>query len=280
MPLKVPAAAYLKDHCFQGRMVLPAVEAMRILAEAARTRLPEIALDCITNARFDKFLYLRPEDQWIDAFSEIEMDSNGVVTTKLITKSVSPKTTITRMKEHVVLCFANPTPIGTKEPKKKRFRGEPAYEIPIARLYQDLVPFGPAFQNIKKLRLYQNGAEAVIASSLNAPTDEAPLGCPFILDAAFHAACAWAQRHIDIVAFPVGFDYRRIINRTHWGETYEAQISVVQKKSALLVFDIQIYSINGDLCESLTGVYMRDVSGGSLRPPQWIKATASNPHFS
>lgn len=273
MPLKVPAAAYLKDHCFQGRMVLPAVEAMRILAETTQARRPETAIDCITNARFDKFLYLHPEDQWIDAFSEIEMGANGAVTAKLITKSVSPQTAITRMKKHVVLSFANPTPLGTRQPNKKRFRGEPAYEVSISRLYQDLVPFGPAYQNIKKLRLYQNSAEAVIASSLKAPSGETSLGCPFILDAAFHAACAWAQRHTDIVAFPVGFDHRRIIKPTRWRETYKTQISVVQKQAAVLVFDIQIYSINGDLCECLTGVYMRDVSGGRMRPPQWIKCT-------
>jgi len=271
IPLEIPVAPYLHDHRFEGRIVLPAVEAMQVLALTTKARFPETAIHSIRNARFDKFIYIRPEDQSINAFNAIQVCENGAIIAKLITKTGSPNTTITRVKEHVSLTFDQTTPPHKKPLFKENYSQKSPYMISTSRLYKDLVPFGPAFQNIKKLNLFKESAEATIKSAVSIPTGPEPLGSPFPLDAAFHAACAWGQRYADVVAFPVGFDHRRIIKPTHCGKTYEARIKIVQKETAALIFDIRLYSSNGDLCEMLTGVRMRDVSRGRMKPPQWVK---------
>ena len=49
LPLKVPVPPYLMDHHFDGKVVLPAVEAMRILAASTLAHLPEQGVHCMAN---------------------------------------------------------------------------------------------------------------------------------------------------------------------------------------------------------------------------------------
>ena len=97
------------------------------------------------------------------------------------------------------------------------------------------------------------------------------MGSPFPLDAAFHAACVWGQRYVQVVAFPIGIEKRVIFEPTIPGTTYLSQIVPVRKKSDLLTFDIWIYGRDGQLYEGAWGVQMRDVSAGRLKPPRWIR---------
>ncbi|MFV9646580.1 MAG: hypothetical protein ACNYWU_12220, partial [Desulfobacterales bacterium] len=101
-----------------------------------------------------------------------------------------------------------------------------------------------------------------------------PLGSPFPLDAAFHAACAWGQRYSAVVGFPVGFDKRIVIQPTRPGDSYTCLILPVNVTTDLLAFDIWLYDLNGILFEAVSGVQMRDVSAGRMKPPQWV---ISNP---
>jgi hypothetical protein len=96
------------------------------------------------------------------------------------------------------------------------------------------------------------------------------LGSPFPLDAAYHCACVWGQRYARMVAFPVGFEKRTIRKHTLPGESYFCRILPVETHSDLLVFDLWIVDENGVLFESSRGVYMKDVSAGRMKPPQWI----------
>ena len=52
---------YLKDHLFQGKPVLPAVEAMEALADQAKHIDPECLVTTIADACFDKFLVIDPD---------------------------------------------------------------------------------------------------------------------------------------------------------------------------------------------------------------------------
>ncbi|MDP2644720.1 MAG: polyketide synthase dehydratase domain-containing protein, partial [Desulfobacterales bacterium] len=96
------------------------------------------------------------------------------------------------------------------------------------------------------------------------------LGSPFHLDAAFHAACVWGQRYEQVVAFPVGFDHRTIYEPTRPGEIYFSRVIAVETSRDLLIFDIWIYNQQGNLCESVGRVHMKDVSAGRMKPPRWI----------
>ena len=57
LPLKIKIYPYLMDHQFEGKAVLPAVEAIQLLAASTSGYLPDVGIDTILDARFDKFLY-------------------------------------------------------------------------------------------------------------------------------------------------------------------------------------------------------------------------------
>ena len=102
--------------------------------------------------------------------------------------------------------------------------------------------------------------------------DEDLLGSPFPLDATMHAACVWGQRFSGIVPFPVGVEKRIIYQKTKKGGAYLGRVVPVKVDYESLIFDALIYDLNGIMYESVSGIQMRDVSQGRLRPPPWIKA--------
>lgn len=271
VPVEIRIPPYMTDHKFEGKAVLPAVEAMQLLAASTQAYLPDTDIRFIANARFDKFLYLKQNHTVTEAYNEIEVCENRHIISKLITKTRSEKALVTRVKEHVIISF----PQEKEDIRKLAFDSASAlkgnsFAIPSDKLYSDLVPFGPAYHNIKeRLLVSEDGAVANIGQSV-AEASLGPLGSPFPLDAAFHAACAWGQRFSGIVAFPVGFEKRFIFTLTHPRENYVSRIIPVNISSDLFIFDIWIYGISGILYEAVTGVRMRDVSAGRMRAPKWV----------
>lgn len=270
LPLTIPILPFLRDHRFQGKAVFPAVEAMQALAASVREALPDIDVRSMGEARFDKFLFLPPDADTIPAFNDLRQLPDGRVEVALITRTRAPKVNITRTKTHVTLCFGKR---GDKDPRPAPICEdfpEEGFDIPSDRLYQELVPFGPAYRNIlDRVRVSESVAIADVLAAPH-PTPPGPLGSPFPLDAAFHAACAWGQRYAGIVAFPVGLSQRRIPIPTRAGEIYRAVVKPVDRDPALLVFDIALFDRKENLCEKVSGVRMRDVSGGRLKPPGWV----------
>ena len=276
LAVNIDVAPYLGDHCFEGQAVLPAVEAVQVLAAAARSFRPETAISWITAARFDKFLYLEPGSRQMAAQVDLAVYANGDITAGLLTRSRAPKVAITRVKEHASCCFPAIKPVAPRPPSAplSTLAGR-CVEIPADVIYRELVPFGPAYHNIRDgVQLSENGALAKIALPAAHP-DARPvevLGSPFALDAAFHAACVWGQRYAGIVAFPVGFEQRVVIQPTIAGRTCTCRIIPVKKSPDLLIFDIHICDHDGTLFEAVSGVRMRDVSAGRMKPPDWIMA--------
>ena len=86
-----------------------------------------------------------------------------------------------------------------------------------------------------------------------------------------HAACIWGQRFAGVVPFPVGFDGRRVHVPTRPGESYWAHVLPVKDAGGVLTLDLRLYDREGRLCEACAGLRMRDVSGGRLRPPDWVR---------
>lgn len=274
LPLQLEIYPYLLDHRFEGTAILPAVEAMQLLAISTQKHLPDADIRFIENAKFDKFLYIEPNTTIVEAFNEIELDKNGSITAKLITKTKSKKTGITRVKEHAVMQFSggkpNIKPLILDTVSRQIKRG---FNIPSDKLYKDLVPFGPAYHNIRDtLFVSEKGAIAGIQAPKQRPTNNLimPLGSPFPLDAAFHAACAWGQRYLAVVGFPVGFAKRMVVHLTRPGKSYSCLILPVNVTADLLVFDILLYDLNGVLFEAVSGVHMKDVSAGRMKPPNWV----------
>jgi len=268
-------APYWADHRFQGRAVLPAVEAMQLLAHWTRRQYPQTDVLGIGRARFDKFLELPTSGYQVAVYCDLTDPVDGVVRAALVTKVQSKSAKITRAKIHAQVDFIGTrfkSAIPTQHPAADLT--DCRYAVDPQRLYKELVPFGPHYRNIcKPLRLSPQGALADIAAP-DGPDIPAtmPLGSPFVLDAAFHAACVWGQRYADIVAFPVGIEERMILKPTRPGRMYVSRVFSNRTQGGLLVFDIRIFSPGGEIFEILNGVQMRDVSGGRWRPPEWIRA--------
>ncbi|MBW2047343.1 MAG: polyketide synthase dehydratase domain-containing protein [Deltaproteobacteria bacterium] len=278
LPLKIKVLPYLMDHRFNGRAVLPAVEAMGLLAASTRKHLPNTDTAIIIRARFNRFLYLNPDGPPIDAFNEIEVSGDGALISRLITRTRSEKTGITRTKEHVSLRFSG-DPGGMAVPPSDELaalRG-PVFRIPARRLYSELVPFGPSYHNVKgDLMVSEQGAMGRVHAPDHGPSD-APLGSPFPFDASLHAACVWGQRHMGLVAFPAGLGLRRIFRRTRPGTTYWTKVAPKEGLRNGFLVDIWIYDEDGVLYESAQDVLMEEVSFGGMVPPPWVGAGAGDP---
>ncbi len=268
LPLSINVPTYLMDHQFQGKAVLPAVEAMEILAASTLAYLPGTAVGCIRNASFDKFLVIEAGCDEINAYNDLEVFDNGTVVSKLITRTRSGKAMITRTKEHAVLRFQDFPKI--PDPLPSRIPETPQYHISVETIYKNLVPFGPSYHNLKDgVSLSETGAEATVyaPSFVGLPI---PLGSPLPLDAAFHAACVWGQRHAGLVGFPVGFALRRLFAPTRSGNTYTARVFPKKVHPDRFLVDIWITGMDGTLQEAVLDVVMKDVSGGRVKPPSWI----------
>ncbi|MFW8600674.1 polyketide synthase dehydratase domain-containing protein [Desulfobacterota bacterium M19] len=263
---------WYRDHCFAGKIILPGVESLIILAHEVRKIRPECNIRQMFDVRFDKILELNPDESKQAVIIEINEDNNESITAKLLTKS--RRKTISRLKEHGRVSFrageadSYPSRAADLSPQ------EPVLTIPAQTIYQELVPFGPAYQNIiADLRLTKRGAWAGLrAPDLTTSEITALTGSPFPLDAAFHAACVWGQRFGGFIPFPVGFSSRTIINNTKPGETYRARVIPIALKTEEIIFDLWIFDQQGKLFESVSATRMRDISGGRMKPPSWIIA--------
>ena len=270
LPLMIPVHPYLRDHHFEGKIILPAVEALQRLASSVQAYRPDAHVRCMRSATFDRFLNIGKGSDVIEACNELEVYESGRLLSRLITID-RIRDTMTRTKVHATVsftaareCFAE-TPMDTIS--------EPAgisYKISSEKLYSDLVPFGPSYQNVRgDVLLAENGAAARVYAAVNQAPSE-PLGSPFPFDGALHIACVWGQRYYHIVAFPVGFEERVIVKPTIPGETYYCLISPVSATRESLLLDIWIHDLTGDLHEEIRGVIMRDVSSGRIKPPGWV----------
>ena len=267
LPLCIKIPPYLMDHQYRGKAVLPAVEAIEILAVSTLDHLPGTAVHCIRDARFDKFLVIEDGQQQIDAFNDLEVFDNGRVISRFITRTKSKKAMITRTLEHATLCFHGVS--SAPEPPLLGIPTDSGYHVPAEAIYQSLVPFGSSYHNLKELTLFKEGARGqVYAPLLGDP--ERLLGSPFPLDAAFHAACVWGQRYAGLVGFPVGFGLRRLLMPTHPGNTYISRIFPKEIHSNRVLVDIWITDKDGTIHEVVVDAVMQDVSGGRIKPPSWI----------
>ncbi len=270
LPLIIPVDPYLKDHHFEGKVILPAAEILQRLAGSVQAYSSDAHVRCIRSVSFDKFLQIEEYSQVIEAYHELEVCESGRIISKLITIN-RIRGAMMRTRVHAVAHFVKAgVHIAGSHTDMTLSQGGRCYEITSQKLYSDLVSFGPSYRNVRDVVfLWETGAMAkVFAADHPAPLE--PLGSPFPFDGALHVACAWGQRYHHIVAFPVGFEERFIVKPTARGETYLCEISSVSATKKSLQFDIWIRDSAGSLCEEIRGMVMRDVSGGRIKPPHWV----------
>lgn len=280
IPVAIDLRPYLLDHAVEGGAVLPAVEAMEVLAATVRSWRPETDVRRLSSATFDKFLYLPAGGDRIDALVDFASCTNGDIAAELLTRARPGRTRIARLRSHVRLRFSpsfRPAARSPAPPQDSLATDGPC--VYPERIYRELVPFGPAYHNIAApLLLGSDGAIVSIrAPELDGKADGGgELGSPFVLDAAFHAACVWGQCFAGVVAFPVALEERVVIERTRPGAVYSSRIVPTGNSQGDLRFDLWISEKSGRVMETVRGVRMRDVSGGRMKPPQWIQKGVSS----
>ncbi|MBN1663094.1 MAG: polyketide synthase dehydratase domain-containing protein [Deltaproteobacteria bacterium] len=268
-PLTIPVEPYLRDHRFNGQVILSAVEILQRLAVSLQSHCPDAPVRRMQSASFERFLTIEEDCRVIEACHEAEIHENGRFRSRLTTVGPLPGKTVRRTKVHAVVDFVEPEPDRDPLPMDLASSLEGVvFDVPVLRLYEELVPFGPAYRSLTSLFLSESGALGrLLAPEYKA---SAPLGSPFPFDGALHAACAWGQRFRHIIAFPVGFEERTIFVPTKPGGAYICRVLPVATDGGELIFDIRIYAPDGALCEDIRGVVMKDVFGGRNKPPNWI----------
>lgn len=271
-PLTIPVTESLLDHRFQGQPVLPAVIAMEHLARAVRHHYPDRDISIIENARFNRFLKFDAGMSSIPAIADISVDQDENIHCSLVTSSRAKSGAITRRLIHAELIFPKSSPDGIIPPMDLLVSLEgKCFTVPDDRVYSELVPFGPAFNNIRgDLCLTRDGAIGLVHGGC----DGSPmlLGSPYPADASFHCACVWGQRYLGVVGFPVAFSRRVVCQPARFGEDYHARI-VPAVTDVAAVYNAFILDAAGNVCEAFFGLAMRDVSSGSLAPPRWLVQT-------
>ena len=277
IPLCLPDAAYLRHHQFNGRPVLPAVEVMELLAGTVAVSLPHIDTRQVQEARFNKFLPLDVVDGF-ELWCELETGEDETAVARLKSKRRGRRG-VARTLAHARMVFGSAAapPPADRAPVAEAFSTDAIVPPSRERIYTDLVPFGPSYRNIRAITGFdERGIRVLIAAPTLPPAGTyRHLGSPFVLDAAFHAACVWGQRHTGVVPFPVGVGRRKILRPCQAGGRYGALVSVRECDPALLVFDI-IIDAQEIVYEIVESVQMRDVSGGRLKPPSWILTGADS----
>ncbi len=176
-----------------------------------------------------------------------------------------------RTREHVALSLGESASVPCADPP-----GQPAGElsVPAARLYDELIPFGPRYRNLHDpLRLSHAGAEGVV-SSPDPPFDHPSLaGCPYLFDSAMHLACLWGQRYAAAVLYPTGFVSRTIVAPVARGERLCRVVPRPRgqpvERRGQLEFDVWLLDDQRRPCDVTLGLAMVPIVGGPP-PPAWI----------
>ncbi len=268
----LPLPYWIRDHHFDGKSILPAVEAMQLLAKTAEITHPALNVQIMEAARFYRFLELPPDREQIDIMIEMEMAAEGRLRARLLTRK--QLAAMSRLTVHceLLFCFHPADEPVTLQPHKTAT--DFVTKVSAERIYRELVPFGPMFRTLEgQLSIMRDSAVGRLRTP-HLPPDFAPTGSPFSLDGAMHAACVHGQRLVDFVPFPVGFDRRVISNPTQPGEEYSITICLRSIDENSLAYDLQVMDCNGGIRETVLNLMMRDVSNGRIKPPDWIRLDA------
>ena len=268
--LRLDVQPYWRDHHFEGKAVLPAVETLILLARILQDAKPGAPLSCLIGADFARLLDLPAGSRFIDVAVMVEQTEDGW--SLVLQTARVPASGVKRTFRHAGVHFMSRTDPAPAPPFADFRKLEGAcIQVPSSAVYRELIPFGPAYRNLGgDLAISGQGALAELSGG-DSPADERLLGSPFVLDAAMHAACVWGQRYAGIVAFPVGFERRDIYKPTRLGQSYLGRILPLEAQKDELRFDVWIFDSEGVLCERILALRMRDISRGRIKPPRWIQ---------
>jgi len=266
-----PVRPWLRDHHFLGQAVLPMVMAIDFLTALILKKFPEIDGTRIEKAVFPKLLIL-PEDNSLPVLVELEPLDGRRLRAALLTRKSGA---VSRLLCHAEVIFGGEASAAATEPSFPAATNgaqEPFRAIACEKIYAELVPFGKNFHTLHG-ELYLRGDTA--SGTLLAP--DLPFFCPalpspFLLDGAMHAACVHGQTFCGFVPFPAGFMAMKMEKANSpqmLGRLCQIHCRLTGKSANELRYDLDVRGGGGAI--KLSGLRMRDISGGALKPPPWIR---------
>lgn len=273
--VQIPIQPWFMDHHFNGKTIFPAVETMLLLAGIAKNIRPDIHPEGMSGAGFSRLLEIPKRVPEVSALVEYS-DDGETLCLKLLSRIQFKK--MSRIMEHAEICFSTrPQPLS---PVPQLAPTSGGFHIDAERIYRELVPFGPTYRSlVGKLHISNKAAWGMLQAPVltRQQAMEKELGSPFPLDGAMHAACVLGQCVADFVPFPVAFASRYIHIPTRAGRQYQTTVVPVSRTENELVFDLSIFDTSGQPCETVKGLRMRDVSGGTITPPENLSRPAVFP---
>ncbi|MCF6188137.1 MAG: polyketide synthase dehydratase domain-containing protein [Desulfobulbaceae bacterium] len=257
--IDIPIQPWFKDHRFNGRIVLPAVETLLLLAAEVHKKYPEIDVQVMEDARFLRFLEIPQDSTSLEVLVNCSRMKDGSIQARLLSR-VQFKA-MARILEHGEVRFPAIQKNCSDSVIHLEPLEEPVTKIDANRIYRELVPFGPAYHTLQEiLFLSAQGASGTLkAPALPETGIMEYLGSPFPLDGALHAACVHGQQYVDFTPFPVGFKRRVISIPTRPEKNYQTTVLSIARTKNELLYDLGILDKDKKVCETVTGVRMRKV---------------------
>ncbi len=113
IPLSMAIPDYLRDHRYEGRVVLPAAEALQILAKSLPEDLPRCNPLLQEGGEFSRLLHLDPGADTLDVLHEIAILPDGRRQSRLTTLHSGRQTQLNRRMTHVSVVFVSIDPVAT-----------------------------------------------------------------------------------------------------------------------------------------------------------------------
>jgi len=260
---------WLQDHHLGGRTILPAVESMRLMATAHASIRPGSRPNCVLRARFLRLPEIVAGEREVEFFVDMAQEQEKLQLT-LLRRVVRGR--VKRLLSCVELFFAEEQ--DSTQPCMPLQPDTAELCLAARQVYQELVPLGPAFQSLTgEVWLAGDAAGGQVHALPGLAQDEEHatwLGSLFPLDGAMHVACVHGQRLASFVPFPVALERRRIYQATRPGQSYQVQVQLRCQEQDVLIYDLWLAN-EGQVYEEVQGLVMRDVSGGRLQSPAWLR---------
>ena len=173
-PVTLEIIPYLRDHCFEGKAVFPAVEALITLAKSVKSHYPQAVLHDQSSALFPKILSLETAVESLDAQIEMEDSADGI-RASLQTSIKINNSAISRTLDHAKVTFAKRVVLSNAAMSFRTARKmeNRCIQVPAASIYRELIPFGESYQNITgDLTISKEGALADIAGGRGEADDD------------------------------------------------------------------------------------------------------------
>ncbi len=253
---EVVVRPWWRDHSFQGRAVLPAVETLAILAEQVQMHYPDVDCRRMRSARFPRFLEIQPGRGTLALEIELERLQDGTVQARLCSRL--RLTAMRRLLVHGEVTFGGG--YCTERWHSHRRPPRPEALLSSEQVYEHYVPFGRRCHSLKgKLHLANDRAWGHVwaLNDLDQGVSSC-LGSPFPLDGAMHMACVHGQRKVNYIPFPTGFAERVIHRQTRAGRRYGVDVvEISTNRDKLLVYDLEIRAQDGTPAETVCGLVMQ-----------------------